>query len=120
MGCRRRTIGLVPAEAPQLHDPDGEVVRLRQVDRSELHAAVPVRQQQGCVPRQPVELGDDEDGAGDLRQVQRLGELRPVRVASALHLGEPGENGGAALSGVSLDRLALRFYAEAAGALPVD
>ena len=50
----------------QRHDPDGEVVRLRQVDRGELHVAVPQRQQEGGIARQPVELGDHQRRPGDL------------------------------------------------------
>ena len=49
----------------QCHDPDGQVVCLRQVDRGELHAAVAQRQQEGGVLREPIELGDDQCRAGD-------------------------------------------------------
>ena len=62
---------------------DGEVIRLGQVDRGELHAAVPQRQQEGSVPRQPVELGDHQRRPGDLGQMQRLLQLRTVGIAAA-------------------------------------
>lgn len=38
----------------------------------------------------PVELRDDQLGAGEVREVQRLGQFRPVVPAPALHLGKPG------------------------------
>ena len=98
--------------------PDGEVVRLRQVDRGEPHAAVPQRQQEGGVARQPVELGDHQRRPGDLGEVQRLAELRPVRVAPALHLGEAGDQRGAPLRDEAVDRLPLRLDPEPARALP--
>ena len=76
----------------QRHDADGEVVRLRQVHRGEAHAAVAQRQQERGVARQPVELGDDQRRSGDLGEVQRLGELRPIWTAPAFDLGEAGED----------------------------
>ena len=44
-------------------------------------------------------------------------EFRPVRVAPALHLGEAGDEAGAALSDEAVDRQPLRLDAEPAGAL---
>ena len=101
-GHRQRLLGppgvrLALGLRHQRHDPDGEVVRLRQVDRGELHAAVPERQQEGGVARQPVELGDHQRRPGDLGEMQRLRELRPVRVAPALDLGEPRDQRDGAL-----------------------
>ena len=57
----------------QCHDPDGQVVCLRQVDRGELHAAVAQRQQEGGVLREPIELGDDQCRAGDPGAVSSRG-----------------------------------------------
>jgi hypothetical protein len=50
--------------------------------------------------------------------MQRPGQFRPVSLAPALHLGEPGDDLGAALPGVSGDSLALRLQPETAGTLP--
>ena len=44
----------------QRHDPDGEVVRLRQVHRREPHPAVAQRQQEGGIPRPRSSFGDGE------------------------------------------------------------
>ena len=68
----------------QRHDADGEIVRLRQVNRGELDPAVPQRQEEGGVARQPVELGDDQRRSCDLGEVQRLLQLRPVRISPPL------------------------------------
>ena len=102
----------------QRHDAHGEVVRLRQIHRREPNPAVPECQQEGGIARQPVELGDHQRGPGDLGQMRRLLQLRPVGVAAALYLGEAGDERSASLGGVCLDRLALGFQPKTAGALP--
>ena len=76
----------------QRHDADGQVVGLRHVGGDEADAAVPEREQERRVPRQPVELGDEQRRPGDLGEMQRLAEFRPVRQLAALHLGEPGDD----------------------------
>ena len=86
LGHGQRLLGsLRPPRGPAgpRHHPDGEVARLWQVHRREPHAAVAQRPQGGGVAREPVELGDDQRRRSDLRQVQRLAELRPVRAAAA-------------------------------------
>ena len=118
-GHRQRLLG-APGDRLALllrhqgHDPDGEVVRLWQIDRREPHAAVAQRQQEGGVARQPVELGDHQRRPGDLRQMQRLAELRPVGIAAALHLGEASEERAVLLRDEALDRLPLRLHPEPA------
>ena len=101
----------------QRHDADGQIIGLGQIDGEEPHAAVAQGQQEGRIAREPVELGDDQDGAGDTGQVQRLGEFRPIRVAPAFHLCKPGDHLGAARGSKCIDALALRFEAEPTGAL---
>ncbi len=101
----------------QRHDPDGQVIRLGHVDSHEPHPAVPEGQQEGGIAAQPVQLGNDQRRAGDLRQVQRLQEFRPVGLPPAFHLGEPRQDVGTAGCGKVLDHLALCFKAKPAGPL---
>ena len=108
-GLKGHGMSRVPSYAAQ--------AKVGKVDGFELHAAVPERQQEGGVPRQPVELGDHQRRAGDLGEMQRLAELRPVRVPPALHLGKAGDEVGIALNGEPLDRLPLRRDPEPARAL---
>ncbi len=89
------------------HDPDGQIVRLRHVAGQEPHPAVPERQQECRVAGEPVELGDNQGGTRQSREVERLLQLRPVRLPPALHLGEPRQNLGAARCGELVDRLSL-------------
>ena len=64
----------------QRHDADRQIVRFRQVDPGEPHPAIAQRQQEGGIPRQPVELGDHQRRPGDLGEVQRLTGPRLIRI----------------------------------------
>ena len=114
----RREIASRSGLRHQRHDADGQVVRLRHVAGDEADTRVAERQQEGGVAAETIELGDDERCAGDPRQLQRLLQFGPVVPAAALHLGEAGEDGGAARLGIVLDRPALRREAEPGAALP--
>jgi hypothetical protein len=48
-----------------------------------------IANKKGSISAQPVELRDDQGSAGDLRQVQRLRQFRPVGLATTLDLHEP-------------------------------
>ncbi len=60
----------------QRHDADGEVVRLRQIDRGEPNAAVAQREEEGGVARELVELGHHQ------RRVQAGAAATFLRVRS--------------------------------------
>ena len=56
----------------QRHDADGQVVGVRHVAGKEADAGVPKREQEGSIAGKPIEFGDDQRGAGELRELERL------------------------------------------------
>ena len=99
------------------HDADGEVVGLWHVGGEEADAAVPQGQEEGGVAGEAVQLGDHQRRAGDLGQVQRLRQFRPIGLAAALDLREAAEQGRGPRLDQLLDGVTLGFEAQAAAAL---
>jgi hypothetical protein len=70
---------------------NGELIGLRHICRDEAGAAVLKLGQECEVPAEPVELGHDERGTGELASGERLLELRAIVRLSGLDLHELSE-----------------------------
>lgn len=79
----RREIAPRSAFATSASYSDGQVVYLRHVAGQERHPAVAPRQQEGRIAREPVQPGNHQRGAGDLRQVQRPDQFGTIDSTAA-------------------------------------
>jgi hypothetical protein len=71
------------------------------------YAAVAEGKEERRIPREPIKLGNNHRGLGDLGQMQRLCQFRPVGPVVALDLGETGQHLCAARDSKVVDGLAL-------------
>jgi hypothetical protein len=79
----------------QRHDADGQRVGVGHVGGNEVYTRIAQREQEGGIAGETVELGDDQRGPGQPREVEGFREFGAVGAAAALDLGEARENPGA-------------------------
>jgi len=99
------------------HDVDGELVGLWHVGGEEADAALLQVGEKGEIAAQPVELRHDQGSSGDLRPMERSGQLRSVIGLATLDLDMLAEQAPAAAVEVVGDGLALRLEPQPAASL---
>ena len=82
-----------------------------------MHAAVAQGQQERGVAREAVEFGDDEGCTGQAAQLDGFGQFRAVGILAPVDLGEPRQDLRTSGRRKPVDRIALRFQSQPAGAL---
>src|SRR5215467_2905702 len=98
---------------------DRQFIRVRVVDRNELHAGIHQRRDKRQISRKAIELCNHQLGFVSLAGRKRLLQFRPVTALAALDLGELVDELPPAPVQVVEDGLPLRLEAKAGLALPI-
>jgi hypothetical protein len=101
------------------HDANSQAVGVRHVGGDKVNASVTEAKQEIRIPRQAIQLGDDELGAVQPASGERGLELRPIGFLAGLDLDEFRNQLPPAAVEIIGNRGALRFNTKAADALPI-